>query len=107
MLWLRLFGAHLGIPWSNEILDEHVGRLVLNGVATVVRDLGLPVAIATLPDISHSRTKVVELAPRLGQLVVLDAVLFVLDLGHAAARSGLQFAFDAFDFEPIANQGVQ
>src|SRR5207244_8418046 len=102
LLRLRLFGADLGVARSNEILDEHVGSLVLLLVLTVVRHFSLAVRTPTSANVSYGGPKVVQLAARFGQLVTFGAVLRLLHVCQTATGGGLHFAFDGLDLEAIA-----
>ncbi len=107
MSGLRLLGAHFGVARPDQVLDEHVGRGVLDLVAAVVRNLVFAIGTAASADIGHCRPKVIELTPRLGELVALGALLGLLDFGNAATRCRLHFPLDRFDLESIAGQRIQ
>src|SRR5690349_8825731 len=84
LLGVGLFGAHLGVTRSDQVLDEDVRRRAFGWIAAVVGHFGAAVVAATLAHVGNRRAKHVELAASFGQLVALRALLRFLDIRQAA-----------------------
>jgi hypothetical protein len=107
LLDLRLFGSNLGVPRSHQVLDQHVGGLVLGGVSAIKGHFRLAGRSASLTHVGQRGAEIVQFPPCFGQFVSLDALLVLMHLGQAAARGRQALEFDGFDLEPVAGKCIQ